>query len=72
MAENMGRRRKYLKFTNSVKVRQVIDFTEQMHKQIQEHGNKRGCRSFSEAVRDIIRLWFDCGEQKKTDKAKDD
>ncbi len=47
--------------------RQTIDFNNEMHKQILEHSNERGCRSFGEAVRDIIRLWFDSQEQKSID-----
>ncbi len=47
--------------------RQTIDFNNKMHEQILEHGKERGRRSFGEAVRDIIRLWFDAQEQKNID-----
>jgi len=37
-------------------IRKTIDFSDSMYEQIKAHSNEQGCRSFSEAVRDIIRV----------------
>jgi predicted CopG family antitoxin len=37
-------------------IRKTIDFSDSMYEQIKAHSNEQGCRSFSEAVRDIIRI----------------
>jgi hypothetical protein len=37
-------------------IRKTIDFSESMYEQIKAHCDEQGCRSFSEAVRDIIRI----------------
>ena len=36
-------------------IRKTIDFSDSMYEQIKAHCNEQGCRSFSEAIRDIIR-----------------
>jgi len=36
-------------------IRRTIAFSSSMHKQIISHAEKYGCRTFSEAVRDLIR-----------------
>jgi predicted CopG family antitoxin len=36
-------------------IRKTIDFSDSMYHQVEAHSKEQGCRSFSEAVRDIIR-----------------
>ncbi len=36
--------------------RMTIDFDDTMLRRIQQHARRRGCRSLSETIRDIIRL----------------
>jgi hypothetical protein len=38
--------------------RKTIDFSPSLHSKVIEHGEARGCRSFAESVRDIIRDYF--------------
>lgn len=37
-------------------IRKTIDFSDSMYEQIKAHCSEQGCRSFSEGVRDIIRI----------------
>jgi predicted CopG family antitoxin len=37
-------------------IRKTIDFSDSMYVQIEAHSKEQGCRSFSEAVRDIVRV----------------
>jgi len=46
------------------KVRKFLSFAEGQAEAIRLHGEKRGCHSFGEAVRDLARIAFDSLDKK--------
>jgi hypothetical protein len=52
--------------------RKTIDFHWPMLNAVLRHSRKRGCGTFAEAVRDIIRLYFDGTKDSKKNNEKQD